>query len=363
MIPEDEPRAMTTDDDAILKSLVDNAFDFLQRSTRELEKHPKYSLIHFCAAVELFVKARLMREHWSLIVMKPESAKWASFCNGDFKSVGLEEADDRLRNIAGDGLSMEERSCFGELAKHRNKLIHFQHPRQSNISDLRAQVAAQQLRAWFYLHRILSERWSEHFKKIASRLRRMESAMRRKQEYLGPKFGALKQEMEEAARQGERYVRCPWCGFDALHLAKSLGELSWGTCRICEWPSTQLEVTCPDCKANVIFQNGGEGTCPGCGRDFEPKNLVEILVDDDEASLAIRDGDDSMAIGNCSFCGSTGTLIPFNDQYLCVSCLALSEDHWPCNWCGEYTNVRLGYSAVEGCFDCSDSREEWMDRN
>ena len=39
--------------------VVRNAFDFLGRSIDELEKHPKYSVIHFYSAIELFVKARL----------------------------------------------------------------------------------------------------------------------------------------------------------------------------------------------------------------------------------------------------------------------------------------------------------------
>ena len=50
--------------------LVDNALDFLNRSIADFEKSPKYSVIHFYTAVELFVKARLMAEHWSLVVAK-----------------------------------------------------------------------------------------------------------------------------------------------------------------------------------------------------------------------------------------------------------------------------------------------------
>ena len=48
--------------------LVENAFDFLFKAISEIEGQPKYSVIHFYAAVELFVKARLMKEHWSLVI-------------------------------------------------------------------------------------------------------------------------------------------------------------------------------------------------------------------------------------------------------------------------------------------------------
>ena len=47
----------------IFDSLARNAFDFLERGIGEFDKTPKYSVIHFCAAVEMLLKARLMKEH------------------------------------------------------------------------------------------------------------------------------------------------------------------------------------------------------------------------------------------------------------------------------------------------------------
>ena len=46
----------------IFDSLTRNAFDFLERGIAEFDKTPKYSVIHFCAAVEMLLKARLMKE-------------------------------------------------------------------------------------------------------------------------------------------------------------------------------------------------------------------------------------------------------------------------------------------------------------
>ena len=47
----------------IFESLTRNAFDFLERGIAEFDASPKYSVIHFCAAVEMLLKARLMKEH------------------------------------------------------------------------------------------------------------------------------------------------------------------------------------------------------------------------------------------------------------------------------------------------------------
>ena len=39
----------------IFVSLTRNAFDFLERGIAEFDKAPKYSVIHFCASVEMLL--------------------------------------------------------------------------------------------------------------------------------------------------------------------------------------------------------------------------------------------------------------------------------------------------------------------
>lgn len=95
-------REMMSDD--VFTSLTRNAFDFLERGIAEFDKSPKYSVIHFCAAVEMLLKARLMKEHWSLIVSRPEQANRTKFLAGDFASVTLEEARARIRDVAGEDI-------------------------------------------------------------------------------------------------------------------------------------------------------------------------------------------------------------------------------------------------------------------
>ncbi|MBI2198305.1 MAG: hypothetical protein HYU42_06840 [Candidatus Rokubacteria bacterium] len=65
--------------------VVKNALDFLKQSLRELRKRPKYSVIDFCSALELLLKARLMLEHWALII----SASNCDWCGA--LSAGLGE--------------------------------------------------------------------------------------------------------------------------------------------------------------------------------------------------------------------------------------------------------------------------------
>ncbi len=89
----------------IFDRLVENAIDFLSKSIEEIDDSPKYSIIHFHASIELFVKARLMAEHWTLVISKRQEPDWDKFISGNFISVSLDEAAKRLTKIVRSGIS------------------------------------------------------------------------------------------------------------------------------------------------------------------------------------------------------------------------------------------------------------------
>src|SRR5437867_1497094 len=137
--------------------LVKNAIDFLERAIAEIEERPKYSIINFFSAVELIFKARLMTEHWSLVIAKPENANLRKFKEGDFQSVNLDQTVARLKNISGENFTDHELRTFETLRKHRNKLVHFFHPASvENPDAVTLEVAVVELcRGWWFLHRLL----------------------------------------------------------------------------------------------------------------------------------------------------------------------------------------------------------------
>ncbi|MGR5144820.1 hypothetical protein ACQKPX_24545 [Photobacterium sp. DNB23_23_1] len=71
-------------------SVVNNGLSFLDLSIERLEISPKSAIIDLYTAIELFFKARLMKEHWTLILTKPDIANKTKFENGNFHSVYLE---------------------------------------------------------------------------------------------------------------------------------------------------------------------------------------------------------------------------------------------------------------------------------
>ena len=181
----------------LFDALVLSAIDFARRSVRELQSSPKYSMIHFSTALELFLKARLLREHWSLVVSRTDTASAATFRSGQFHSVSMDEAIKRLRNIAGESIPHQAEKAFRTVREHRNRLVHFLHPDFADKQSARkVQVAADQYRAWHFLSELVAVTWQPHFRKHAGRLARLDRSMHRLRDFLKVKYDTLRPEIK-----------------------------------------------------------------------------------------------------------------------------------------------------------------------
>ncbi|MFI9155689.1 hypothetical protein [Streptomyces sp. NPDC053367] len=88
-------------------------------------RHIKYAVLHLQAATEVLLKARLVREHWSLVFEDPGAASERAFRSADFKSCTVGEAVTRLRNIVGITITDKEQEALDALARDRNALQHY----------------------------------------------------------------------------------------------------------------------------------------------------------------------------------------------------------------------------------------------
>ncbi|MEW2522820.1 hypothetical protein [Actinacidiphila alni] len=86
----------------------------------------KYAVLHLQAGVEVLLKARLRREHWSLVFKKPENATLIRLANGDFESCTTDDAFTRLKQIAGLPLQDKDVAAVKQLARTRNALQHYE---------------------------------------------------------------------------------------------------------------------------------------------------------------------------------------------------------------------------------------------
>lgn len=334
--------------DDIFEALTRNAFDFLERGIDEFDTAPKYSVIHFCAAVEMLLKARLMKEHWSLVVSKPEQANLSKFMDGDFSSVTMDEARARIRDIAGEEIADDAFNSFRTLAKHRNKMIHFFHADVDGDEDAKAQIVAEHCRSWFHLHRLLN-RWDAYFGAFSAEIARADQSMKAHRKYLSAKFKALKPELDASRKAGNKLKSCSACGFKAAVSKAIDGQIGTLQCLVCDHAETQVEIDCPHCSEPVVITNEGHTTCQECGEAIEPEHLVAALTKD---LVGTKDYFETGLPANCGNCDGYHTVIEYGDEYFCCSCFDISHSAEQCQWCNELNTGDMEFSYSSGCGQC-----------
>lgn len=110
-------------------AVVSSGLDFLESAVDHLakgdERDLRYGALHVTAAIEVLLKAQLAREHWTLVVSDVNRARRAEYETGNFHSVTIAVALERLRNVAGSSITDREVSRITAVEKLRNRVAHF----------------------------------------------------------------------------------------------------------------------------------------------------------------------------------------------------------------------------------------------
>ena len=346
----------------ILERLVKNSLDFLHKAIDELKNYPKFSIIHFHSAVELFLKARLMEEHWTLVISQSQKPDWNKFISGDFISISLDGAADRLEKVVRSQLPPAELKSFREIKQHRNKVVHFFHEDHSDEENTKqvTDIIKQQLTAWYFLHRLLTKRWNKVFGKWSLSISEIDQKYRSLHHYLLVVYDHIKPEIEKRKQAGELFQKCPSCFYESQHHESEEKIVYHATCLVCELSENALRIKCPSCNHVVTFVNDGFGKCENCETSFEPDDLVDELIDHGAADIAATDGDNYLDLGNCSNCESRQTVVRMEDElYICTCCFLELDSLQQCGWCGEPNTGNMEDSLWSGCSHC-DGRAGWI---
>ena len=110
-------------------SLIENAFDFIlsaaDLATRDTPRDWKYAMLDLANGVELILKARLEREHWSLLFSSIDKATLQKLDQGDFSSATFDQACSRLKDVVGVDIKDSDRRELDALRKLRNRITHY----------------------------------------------------------------------------------------------------------------------------------------------------------------------------------------------------------------------------------------------
>jgi hypothetical protein len=338
--------------EAYFGRLVSNALDFLRRALKEFKTAPKYSVIHFYSAIELFLKARLLAEHWTLVVSKRQEADLERFTAGDFISVTLDEANDRLTRIVRSGLTVVELQQFRSLGQHRNRMVHFFHEvgGEKASKKLLGEVAKEQLTAWYFLHKILRDRWGVHFRKWRKDLDTLNGEMKAHREYLEVTYQQVKPDLKALIASGEKLFKCASCEFPSYVVTYREHEYTEGHCKVCDLAESAFDTRCPKCGSAVRYVDEGWTACRGCGRSLGPDDLAHTL----DWGLRSRDKDSVMP-AHCTFCESCESVDEYHGIRICLNCFNRYDDEpiHQCEWCGSsYMGNRIEENFLVGCPGC-----------
>jgi hypothetical protein len=245
---------------ADFKSLVRNGIDFLEMAMSQLNTDPKYSVINFYTAVELFLKAPLVDEHWSLVVAgDPNREKYDA---GDFISVSFDEACNRLSVSLKKPLKDSAKKAFDRVRKHRNRMVHFYH---SGVDGRQKDaIKLEQAQAWFELNRFVTNEWRKQFEPFIQEFKRMEQNLIANNHYAQAKYQSLKSKIDGLKAGGTVFKVCPSCGTGACKVNALIEQLEELSCMVCFFSDTQLKVTCPECDADQSMSPCEPFVCDEC---------------------------------------------------------------------------------------------------
>lgn len=333
--------------------MVESAFDFLNQSRDALEKKPKYAVIHFATAIELILKARLMREHWSLLIAKEklDSVSRSEFQRGEAKTVAVEQLFSRLENIAAAPIPAGAVKAFKDIAAHRNRMVHFFHEAASDAAEEkeRAKVTAELLTGWFYLLRLV-QGWKEHFAEFNPQMFTIEAKMRTMRSYLKVSYDALKPQIDEIKGDGTEFRGCPNCGYESARVEPVDDAIANTSCLVCSLNDTQVKMPCPqdDCSGtlNLTGWNTCNEPCDACGEQADTAQVAQFLDDNPEEYP-------DHTPKNCANCQGSATVVEHSSIFICTVCLCHGDDLPLCEWCNEYQlGYDLEFSYYNGCEFC-----------
>jgi hypothetical protein len=331
------------------ENLVRNGIDFLKKAMSQLESDPKHSVINFYAAVEILLKAPLVHEHWTLVVLDRDVSR-QKYEAGDFLSVAFEDACKRLGTVLNKPLKPSAKDAFDKVRRHRNRMVHFYH---SGIDGKeRDEIKLEQAQAWFELNRFVTDTWREDFKPFANDFRHMEKSLIANNHYARAKYEDLKPKIEGMKKGGMKFEACPSCGTNAYQIEEEAPRLTSRYCMVCFHSETQLHIECPECGDPDQFMEPHDGfSCDKCDCEVSGSSEIFGLLDQNTVR-GTKDDFDSNTPANCDECQGYHTICEYEGGYLCTNCFAYFDSVGQCQWCNDPMTGDTEHTYVTGCEHC-----------
>jgi Zn ribbon nucleic-acid-binding protein len=276
-------------------TLLDNGIDYIYEAVKTIFREKfnlrnnsnhswKYSVLHLYSGIELLLKEKLKRQHWSLIFQDINVASSIKLENGDFVSVSHEDLIKRLQNIS--GITLNDKP-IQKLRSLRNKFEHFEI--NISLSECQDTVAAA-------LDEIIKF-WEKHLKPIS---------VEQKKKFKEIKLIATKLEVYKKHR---------------------LNKFKQAISGIVE-SKKGLIILCPNCSSlsfAVFKDDEKKAKCFVCGKEYTKHDYLKKIRKREEDNKNYSFLPWELYDTTCSFCQQeTRIRLVMSDEitlYYCLNCL------------------------------------------
>ncbi|MEU2737370.1 hypothetical protein ABZ656_18680 [Streptomyces sp. NPDC007095] len=316
--------------------LITNGLDYLLDVVDRLATDPgeapdaralKYAVLHLQAAAEVFLKARLQHEHWTLVFKNPAAATRKDFDSAEFESCTTGEAFTRLTQIAGLDLPDKAVAAVKRLARDRNALQHY---------GLTAPAAAVEARAADVLNFLLpfiSDQLVPGLDKnqkadVEQTMSVVRGQVRGIEAYLKKRMNEIRADLQDVQ---DCTVVCPECAQQALVLSADLPA-----CRFClkTWDDpeeTAVEYVFQVHGLDPVYSDVDEAViqvCPDC--EFNAMVHAETAAAPDEQRLLCFSCAADFTDANLPSCeAGCGRALPAgSEDLLCPDCTSSAYDRF-----------------------------------
>lgn len=311
---------MTIDDASDISwAVVENGLDFLQHAVEEMAQDPaddKYAAIHLFGAIEVLIKARLIREHWTLACVKADGATLAGFKNGDVATVDGLQGLKRLESNAGLAISKQHTLDVDAVRRLRNRVAHFALV-GIDPNAVRVELArGLDFVVWFLEKHILPGAPADEAELIDEALAQIAVVLGEMKAFVAERLTTLKAEIDAA----ETLLRCPQCVQATLILTDERPK-----CLFCWWCPDDPEAAADEYVSGslglsgyAVIKDGGEWpiwSCPECDMNAMVEG-VEVLKD---SGTLTSDPHDSYASPDF-LCFNCGFHCSYMDLDKCSNC-------------------------------------------
>lgn len=301
-------------------SLVENALDFFHEAVKEAQasepKRLKYAILHSASAVELILKARLVREHWTLVFRDPGKADLDSFKQGKFQSVDFQEGQERIENICKINL-VKHKPILKVLRETRNRVQHFEF--SADLPEVASMLAKTWSFLWDFIHDHLPNEVDEH-SPIIEEIKELAVAH---EDFIGERLAEIEPKLGSVKKEGTLVIACPSCLQETLEVPGGENPI----CHFCRYENVADQVA--DDWASVFV-------------GYPHTDLKDRMI--------------SPVLKECRSCGyetmiefESGSMYPADPEWICFTCGAAGAPTTKCHSCGEEF---LWEADVYICPDC-----------